>query len=626
MSPRIRAARLVLIVAALLTHAATARAQTGANVLVVINSASAASETIGRQYAVRRGVPHHNLCAIQLPVSESITREVFDTQIERPIWKCIATRQAHDRILYIVLTKDVPLRIEGSDGRSGTRASVDSELTLLYRRRTDTPVPIVGFVPNPYYASTAAPADVAPFSHRTHDIYLVTRLDGYTVDDALALIERASTATPGGLFVLEPRAAAADLMPNRWLAAAAEQLAARGFADRIVNGAAKRPAEGSTVLGYYSWGSNEERRRDRSVMAFQPGALAGMFVSTDGRTFKEPPPSWQPGEIEAFAGSSDSLIGNLIRAGITGVSGNVDEPYLDASVRPDILFPAYVGGRNLAESFYAAMPYLSWQAIIVGDPLCAPFSQTPVSSEEMDPPIDAATQLPAYFAKRQLATMYPELARDAAAAFIQFQYRSLREDSAGAREALEAAIAAEPRFIPARVELAVMDERAGNMDGAIAQYRAILTYSPNDPLALNNLAYALATHQHNPEEALPFAERATIAARTDPTLLGGSSILNYYTLGSYRREPLIPYSLDTLAWVQHLLGRDAEAVKTVQQARAAGGVQTADMMWHAAVIYAAANDPARASAELNAALRADPAFAKRADVKKLRQQLGEIEK
>jgi len=623
----IRSARLVLICVALLTHAATVRAQSGANVLVVINSASAASETIGRQYAARRGVPDSNLCAIQPPVRESISREVYDAQIERPIWKCIAARQAHDRILYIVLTKDVPLRIDGSVGRSGTHASVDSELTLLYRRRTDESVPLVGFVPNPYYAGTAAPAPVTPFSHRAHDIYLVTRLDGYTVDDALALIERAATAATSGVFVLEPRAAAGDLIPNRWLATAAEQLSARGFAGRILDGAAKLPADASPVLGYYSWSSiDAEHRGDHAGIAFQPGALAGMFVSTDGRTFREPPHSWRPGDGEPFAGTSDPLVGSLIRAGVTGVSGNVNEPYLDASIRPDILFPAYASGRNLAEPFYAAMPYLSWQTIILGDPLCSPFSQASVSSDEMDPPIDTATQLPAYFAKRQLATMYPELARDAAAAFVRFQYRILREDAAGAREALKAAIAAEPRFLPARVELAVMDEREGNIDEAMRQYRAILTYSPNDPLALNNLAYALATHKHNPEEALPIAERATIAARTDPTLLGGSSILNYYTLGTQRREPLIPYSLDTLAWVQHLLGRDAEALKTLLQARAAGGVHTADMMWHAAVIYAAANDPARAATELNAALSADPAFANRAEVKKLRQQLGEIEK
>ena len=39
--------------------------------------------------------------------------------------------------------------------------------------------------------------------------------------------------------------------------------------------------------------------------------------------------------------------------------------------RPDLLFPAYFSGRNLAESYYLAIPALSWQNIVVGDPLCS---------------------------------------------------------------------------------------------------------------------------------------------------------------------------------------------------------------------------------------------------------------
>jgi tetratricopeptide (TPR) repeat protein len=167
-----------------------------------------------------------------------------------------------------------------------------------------------------------------------------------------------------------------------------------------------------------------------------------------------------------------------------------------------------------------------------------------------------------------------------------------------------------------------MADRAGDRDREIAQYRAILTYSPNDPLALNNLAYALAVYRGNPEEALPFAERASTNARRAPELLGGTEILgNYFALGRYHREPLVPYCLDTLAWVQHLLGRHAEAAITIHQARNAQGVQTAEMMWHAAVIYASINDQARASAELEAALKIDPDLANRGDVKQLRHQL-----
>ncbi|MFQ6076682.1 MAG: hypothetical protein ACE5Z5_11200 [Candidatus Bathyarchaeia archaeon] len=65
------------------------------------------------------------------------------------------------------------------------------------------------------------------------------------------------------------------------------------------------------------------------------------------------------------------MIGDLIREGVTGIAGYVYEPYLDACVQPDILFPAYVSGYNLAESFYMATRYLNWQTVIVGDPLCS---------------------------------------------------------------------------------------------------------------------------------------------------------------------------------------------------------------------------------------------------------------
>src|SRR5258706_2171840 len=190
MTLRSRAARLALIAGGatcVLALGASANAQTGANVLLVVNTSSTASQTIGREYASHRSVPADNVCALQLPITESISRDTYEAQIEQPIWKCIAARQAHDRILYIVLTKDVPIRIKGTGGRSGTNASVDSELTLLYRRRSGVLVPIVGFVPNPYFAE-AVSGTVRPFTHETDDIYLVTRLDGYTLSDALALI------------------------------------------------------------------------------------------------------------------------------------------------------------------------------------------------------------------------------------------------------------------------------------------------------------------------------------------------------------------------------------------------------------------------------------------------------
>jgi len=578
-----------------------AEAQSPANVLLVVNSTSAASGSISRYYAERRGVPQDNVCSITTPATESISRADYVAQIEQPIWQCIAGLRAQDRILYIVLTKDVPIRVSGTGGRTGTNASVDSELTLLYRRRTGQQAPVAGFVSNPYYAGSSPIASIKPFSHELQDIYLVTRLDGFTVQDAIALIDRATTPSRDGRFVLDERATLVDSGGDRWLRSAAERLRELGLGDRVqLDESTKVLTKEAGVLGYYSWGSNDPAIQIRDFeMQFVPGAIAGMFVSTDARTFKEPPAAWRPsndGRRESiFGGSHQSLVGDLIRAGVTGAAGHVDEPFLDATIRPEILFPAYVSGRNLAEAYYAAMPYLSWQTLVIGDPLCGPFPHAPLETLAIDPGLDAPTELPGYFAKRRLATLGTSLNKDAAAFFVRAESRTARKDTAGVRQALEAAVAAEPRFTLARLQLAEAAEAADDADRAATQFRAILGYAPNDAIALNNLAWNLATRQNKAEEALPFAQRAIAVIKT-------------------------PQFFDTLAWIQHLLKQDAEAAANIRIARSTNSLDP-DLLWHAAVIYAAVKDVPRAAAELTLALKIKPDLADRDDVKKLRQQL-----
>lgn len=126
-----------------------------------------------------------------------------------------------------------------------------------------------------------------------------------------------------------------------------------------------------------------------------------MFVSTDGRTLQSPPESWNVGDWQNpktfFAGSPQSLAGDLLEEGASGVAGHVAEPFLDAAIRPQILFPAYFRGFNLAESFYLANPFLSWQTFFVGDPLCRPFKGALVPQTEASPELDPDTELPRFF-------------------------------------------------------------------------------------------------------------------------------------------------------------------------------------------------------------------------------------
>ena len=86
-------------------------AQSAENVLLVANDASAVSQQIADYYARKRAIPASQVLRIRAPVAEEIDRTTFTRAIEAPISEWLTRHRAQDRILYIVLTKDVPLNI-----------------------------------------------------------------------------------------------------------------------------------------------------------------------------------------------------------------------------------------------------------------------------------------------------------------------------------------------------------------------------------------------------------------------------------------------------------------------------------------------------------------------------------
>ena len=209
----------------------------------------------------------------------------------RPISRWLQQHAAQDRILYIVLTKGIPLRIKGTPGRDGTRASVDSELTLLYRRMTGADATLAGRLANPYFLGATPVEQATTFNHKAFDLYLVTRLDGYTVEDVIGLIDRGAAPVQEGRILLDQRAAPPSQAGNAWLKSGADRLTAGGFGSRVTLDTSPGVVTGEkNLLGYYSWGSNDRGTKTRRLgLGFVPGAIAGMYVSTDARTFTEPP-------------------------------------------------------------------------------------------------------------------------------------------------------------------------------------------------------------------------------------------------------------------------------------------------------------------------------------------------
>lgn len=642
------AIRVACFAAALTLLPLSAAAQTPDNILLVVNSDSTASTQIAAHYVQVRKVPDRNVVRLHTPETDAISRADYVRTIEEPIADWLTKKRLQDQVLYIVLTKGIPLRIEGTLGMTGTLSSVDSELTLLYRLLVQSPVsivsrldslnqadsealegtrfarqtglyfvtaltrddaqlsllqrpvvgervPIIGRVDNPYFLGDRDFKNAARFSHANSDLYLVTRLDGFTVDDVIKLIDRAAAPSTSGEIVLDQKATVVDRGGDMWLAEAESRLKSMTPAPSVKLESTRAVASSSgPVLGYFSWGSNDPANQRRNMgLTFANGAIGGMFVSTDGRTFREPPAAWQP----AIAGSStggQSLAGDLVREGLTGVSANVSEPLLDAIVRPQILFPAYLSGFNLAESFYLAMPYLSWQEVVIGDPLCAPFSRPPLTRAEFDKGVDSETDMPAMFAERRLAVLSrSNLKVEALKLFLKATVARLDgKPESEVYALLSRATMIEPRFTLAHLMLAQSADARGEVEESILHYQPVVAAEPDNAVALNNLAYLLADKKGAAKEALPLAERA------------------------YRLSGLAPLVADTLAWVQFKLGDTAAALPLSARA-AEAEPKNLDVLLHAAMIHAAANDLPKARAFLDSALKVDPKAADRADVKAL---------
>lgn len=578
--------------------------QSGENVAVVINTASPASQQIGEYYARKRDVPEGNVIRIRTAPVETITRATYAADIEAPIRRAIERQGAQDRILYIVLTKGVPLGIEGTEGREGTAASVDSELTLLYRRMTGLAGPFRGEVPNPFFLGGESVRSAVPFSHRAVDIYLVTRLDAFTTEEALSLVDRAMAPSDGGRFVLDQRGGLLTTPTGDvWLAEASRRLTELGFGERVILESTSRPARNiQGVLGYYSWGSNDPVNRVRTVrMQFAPGAVAAMFVPGDARTFQPPPAGWVPGDQSTpregwYAGSPHALVGDLIRDGATGVAGGLAG---QASIRPEILFPAYARGFNLAEAFYLALPMLGGQTVVVGDPLCVPFPRPQVPAADLQPAVDPDTLLPQFFSARRLQalrTRYHDVVPEALTLMLRSEVQVTRGDSAGARDSLTAAVALAPRNVTLNLGLALLDEQAGQHRAASERYRTVLHIDANNVIALNNLAYSLAIREGALEEGRRLARQAAALA------------------------PANPLVLDTLGWIEHLSGNDEMAAEVFQKA-VESPAASAEVHLHAAVVFAARGDRAAAETHLGLALKLDPALAASEEVRQLEHRL-----
>jgi len=324
------------------------------DVVVIVNDASATSTTIANYFQTARSIPDLQMIHINTPETEKISRATFTTDIRTPVENYLLANNLASTTNYIVTTKGVPLTIN-NDGSTPNTASVDQELMLILGDNSSY-IGNVGSHANPYHNASVR------FSRTAYDMYLVTRLTGYTIQDVEDLIDRSdnATTTDSGTFVL-------DVDPHRdspgyqgindGMRTAATLLSAKGYSVTLDETDTYLTGQ-TNVAGYFSWGSNDCCDTNHGIPGntWVNGAIAETAVSSSGRSFT----------IGTTYGQS--LIADLIAEGVTGVSGYVNEPYASAIEYADILFDRYTTGYNLADSFGMGENYIGWKQVVVGDP------------------------------------------------------------------------------------------------------------------------------------------------------------------------------------------------------------------------------------------------------------------
>ena len=360
-------------------------------VVVVANQNDFESQELAHYYMAKRGIPDENLVLLKTDTKEEISWDVFIATIFNPLRKELieagwieasASTERTDlhgrwtpiplshKIDYLVICRGVPLKIQNDSERlkletfppeapeilNANRSAVDSELALMAYPSYS----IVGFIPNPLFH-----VPKAEYSVQQRRVIKVARLDGPDSASVRSLIDQACEAEKYGLR----GRAYVDLggpysKGDTWLETTAEIIDEMGFdlqvetSKALITSGARFDAP---ALYFGWWKAAPEGAVANSDFRFPPGAVAFHIHSFSAKTVRSLNQAW---------------VGPMVMRGATAVMGNVNEPYLEFSHYPHYFMQALKDGWTLGDAAFYSLPSLSWQAVLIGDPLYVPFKVT----------------------------------------------------------------------------------------------------------------------------------------------------------------------------------------------------------------------------------------------------------
>jgi uncharacterized protein (TIGR03790 family) len=351
-------------------------------VVILANANSPQSVEVARYYAQKRQIPETNIIALKMPRKATISWDEYTRTIHNPLMAKLVERgwieadplhtkdlygreryqSKANKISYLVPVFGVPLKISKSPHSQQApdniphlmktdAAAVDSELSVLL---IDTPHAI-GPLKNPLFQNPT------PLPALERSVIKVGRLDGRSAEDAKALVDRAleGEASPvwGRAYVdIQGKHAAGD----QWMRDTAKLLqdARWDVVPRNEKGTFRGIDRFDAPFFYFGWYTENINGPFREPhLKFPPGAFAFHLHSFSASQLTKPTANWCAG---------------LIQRGAAVTLGNVFEPTLTFSLYPHLFVEAILAGRSTGEAAFYAQPALSWQGILLGDPLYQP--------------------------------------------------------------------------------------------------------------------------------------------------------------------------------------------------------------------------------------------------------------
>ena len=354
------------------------------DMVIVVNRNDPDSLSIGQHYARQRGIPESRIVHLTAPIKETISIAEYANTVANPLLNALlenewvkgvkaGSKDVYGRerlsvsihsIPFVVLIKGVPLRITNDPmliDESSTNlpaqfrvnnGSVDGEIALLLAPPL---ISMTALVPNPYFEKTSiSPTDA-------NRLLRVTRLDGPTKANVMNLIDRTLIAEEIGLM---GRAYIDTGGPHakgdEWIRAAGA-IAEGAFFD-IDYETSKRAMDyrdrldaPAIYMGWYRPHAQAQWRSPRWPVP--PGAIGFHLHSFSGTSVR----------------STQTWLGAFIAQGYCATVGNVYEPYLEHTHRPQVLLAHLMSGGSFGEAVALSTPSLSWQSVAIGDPLYRPF-------------------------------------------------------------------------------------------------------------------------------------------------------------------------------------------------------------------------------------------------------------